>query len=134
MINVDTGTPSPEVYSEKPILFRTEGTGALLFGSDEYHAGRGNAPAVGDEMVLSVLGPQAYRHEGREKVAVPRSLYLDGVYAVIDVQDGDIASPFFKKPTDKKAEFWGLTVRKVREIEHEDEIDRTEQASLLSMI
>lgn len=79
MVDVDKGVPTPEVYTEKPILFRTMDTGAVLYGMPEYRAGRGSAPSVGDEVVLSVLGPQSYTYVDHQKVTQPRSMYLDGV-------------------------------------------------------
>lgn len=134
MSDAGSGAPNPVAYTERPILFRTEDTGAVLYGMERYLAGNGEPPKVDDEMVLSILGPLFYTQVGHETVEYPRRPLLEGVCRVVEVSDSDIDSPFFSKQPESDLAFWGLIVVKVRDIEHEDEIEKIEPAGLVSMI
>lgn len=128
-----------EVYTERNILFRTEDTGALLYGMVGYLAGNGSEPQPGHEVILDIQGPAGYTHREGRKVEIPRRRILSGVFEVVEVKDSDIDSPYYNKPEEdaelpEEHKFWGVTIRKIREVETVDEIDRIERAGLVSMM
>jgi len=133
---VELDSSTTEVYKERPVYFIEKGTGAILYGMAEYRAGNGQSPMVGDQMVLQVKWPE-FRvfEEGHMGESVDLGLALDGVYRVVQVEDGNLEkSVFLSSAQDPNESYWGVTVEKAAEIEDESQVDHVEKAGLISMI
>ena len=111
-------------YTSKPILFRLDHTEAFVFAMEEYKAGQGLPPEVGQEMALSVMCPDRKAEIGGKPGVIKGGVVLEGLYRVTKAQEDAIKSIWIDP---NAIGFWGVEISFVRDIEVED-IERLESA------
>lgn len=119
--------PLPELYAEMPSVLRAKGEiGACAL--ELYRAGNGQAPAVGDELVLDILNPVPKRRAGDKSEHVTQPLFR-GIFEITHVVRSRLITPILEPIRDRS--FWDVTMRKTRDLEEADS-DRIEPARLMT--